>query len=230
MFPPPKPHPPSRLPPERLWGGTLAGLRYAWHAETILAQLAACGLHPDEPVVWQSQRGALYQAALDRLVAGGLAYPCACSRSDIGERPVRPGPPGAPGVPGRPPMPVAARLRAVVAATPCRIESKNLTIDVGISVGVAAWPDNADKQSALVAAADADRPALGVDHAQGVIITPHPACARDVDGPCNTRRFPRWTIAISSLRSISARNWLWGPTIRARTELSSNSSWVAWPL
>ena len=51
--------------------------------ETILAQLAACGLHPDEPVVWQSQRGSLYQAALDRLVAGGLAYPCACSRGDI---------------------------------------------------------------------------------------------------------------------------------------------------
>ena len=36
---PPRPHPPSKLPPERLWGGTLAGLRYAWHAETILAQL-----------------------------------------------------------------------------------------------------------------------------------------------------------------------------------------------
>jgi MFS family permease len=36
---PPNPHPPSRLPAERLWGGTLAGLRYAWHAETILAQL-----------------------------------------------------------------------------------------------------------------------------------------------------------------------------------------------
>jgi len=36
---PPRPHPPTRLPPERLWGGTLAGLRYAWHAETILAQL-----------------------------------------------------------------------------------------------------------------------------------------------------------------------------------------------
>jgi glutamyl-Q tRNA(Asp) synthetase len=49
----------------------------------ILAQLAACGLLPDEPVVWQSRRGALYQSALDRLVSAGLAYPCACSRSDI---------------------------------------------------------------------------------------------------------------------------------------------------
>ena len=36
---PPKPHPPSRLPPERLWRGTLSGLRYAWHSHMILAQL-----------------------------------------------------------------------------------------------------------------------------------------------------------------------------------------------
>lgn len=51
--------------------------------QTILQQLAACGLHPDEPPVWQSQRGTLYQQALDPLVAAGLAYPCACSRKDI---------------------------------------------------------------------------------------------------------------------------------------------------
>jgi glutamyl-Q tRNA(Asp) synthetase len=51
----------------------------------ILAQLAACGLHPDEEPVWQSQRGALYQAALDRLVAQGDAYPCGCSRKDIAQ-------------------------------------------------------------------------------------------------------------------------------------------------
>ncbi len=50
---------------------------------TILAQLAECGLVPDEPVVWQSQRSGRYQQALDQLVAAGLAYPCACSRSDI---------------------------------------------------------------------------------------------------------------------------------------------------
>lgn len=49
----------------------------------ILGQLAACGLHSDEPVVWQSQRGALYQQALERLMATGQAYPCACSRKDI---------------------------------------------------------------------------------------------------------------------------------------------------
>lgn len=50
---------------------------------TILQQLAACGLVSDEPVWWQSQRGGLYQAALDRLIGSGLAYPCACSRQDI---------------------------------------------------------------------------------------------------------------------------------------------------
>jgi diguanylate cyclase (GGDEF)-like protein len=51
---------------------------------------------------------------------------------------------------------VATRLRALVAATPCRIESKQLVVDVGISVGVAAWPDCAEKLPALLAAADAD--------------------------------------------------------------------------
>ena len=50
---------------------------------TILQQLAACGLHPDQPPVWQSQRTAYYQAALDQLVQMGAAYPCACSRKDI---------------------------------------------------------------------------------------------------------------------------------------------------
>ncbi|OYT92133.1 MAG: tRNA glutamyl-Q(34) synthetase GluQRS [Burkholderiales bacterium PBB3] len=50
---------------------------------TILQQLAACGLHPDAPPVWQSQRNALYQQALDRLIPSGAAYPCACSRKDI---------------------------------------------------------------------------------------------------------------------------------------------------
>ncbi len=63
--------------------------------ELILAQLAACGLRPDEPPVWQSRRGRRYEAALDRLVAlrgndtspqpvaQDWAYPCACTRADI---------------------------------------------------------------------------------------------------------------------------------------------------
>lgn len=51
--------------------------------EAILHQLAACGLQPDEPPAWQSQRGAAYENALQRLLAQGLAYPCGCTRSDI---------------------------------------------------------------------------------------------------------------------------------------------------
>lgn len=51
--------------------------------QTILQQLASCGLVPDAPPVWQSQRSALYAQALEQLVAAQLAYPCACSRKDI---------------------------------------------------------------------------------------------------------------------------------------------------
>jgi glutamyl-Q tRNA(Asp) synthetase len=49
----------------------------------ILRQLARCGLLPDAPTQWQSRREPLYQAALDRLVARGKAYPCGCSRKDV---------------------------------------------------------------------------------------------------------------------------------------------------
>jgi glutamyl-Q tRNA(Asp) synthetase len=49
----------------------------------ILEQLAHCGLVPDEAPVYQSQRGALYQQALDSLTTRALAYPCACTRQDI---------------------------------------------------------------------------------------------------------------------------------------------------
>ena len=52
-------------------------------AETILGQLAACGLLADAPPLWQSARGALYQQALDALLADGRAYVCGCTRGDI---------------------------------------------------------------------------------------------------------------------------------------------------
>jgi glutamyl-Q tRNA(Asp) synthetase len=52
-------------------------------SEAILHQLAACGLHPDEPPAYQSDRSTHYQAALDRLIAQGLAFPCGCTRQDI---------------------------------------------------------------------------------------------------------------------------------------------------
>ena len=49
----------------------------------ILQQLADCGLVPNGPVLWQSQRHAAYQSALDSLVLKAWAYPCGCSRKDI---------------------------------------------------------------------------------------------------------------------------------------------------
>ncbi|AOX61322.1 tRNA glutamyl-Q(34) synthetase GluQRS [Stenotrophomonas sp. LM091] len=48
-----------------------------------LAVLAAFGLCSDGPIVHQSQRGALYRAALDRLLREGKAFACHCSRSEL---------------------------------------------------------------------------------------------------------------------------------------------------
>ena len=50
---------------------------------TILQQLTSCSLVPDGPVLWQSQRGDAYEAALQSLVNQGWAYPCGCSRKEI---------------------------------------------------------------------------------------------------------------------------------------------------
>lgn len=62
---PPSPHPPSRLPAERLWGGTVSGLRFARHSRIILAQLvrtaaysaAGSALWALLPVIGQRQLG-----------------------------------------------------------------------------------------------------------------------------------------------------------------------------
>ncbi|CAN5220621.1 tRNA glutamyl-Q(34) synthetase GluQRS [soil metagenome] len=52
-------------------------------AEAILDQLQLCGLTADEAPVWQSTRGALYAAALQKLRDAGWAYDCACTRREI---------------------------------------------------------------------------------------------------------------------------------------------------
>ena len=62
---PPRPHPPSRLPAERLWGGIVSALRFARHSEIILAQLvrtvaysgAGSALWALLPVIGQRQLG-----------------------------------------------------------------------------------------------------------------------------------------------------------------------------
>lgn len=62
---PPRPHPPSRLPAERMWGGMLSALRFVRHSETVLAQLvrtsaysaAGSALWALLPVIGQRQLG-----------------------------------------------------------------------------------------------------------------------------------------------------------------------------
>jgi glutamyl-Q tRNA(Asp) synthetase len=58
--------------------------RPAWEAQ-IYDDLAWLGLSWEEPVTRQSDRLPSYQAALDHLWAGGLLYPCTCTRRDIEE-------------------------------------------------------------------------------------------------------------------------------------------------
>jgi len=49
----------------------------------ILDDLAWLGFDADEPLVRQSERGAIYEDALERLRSRGLVYACNCSRADI---------------------------------------------------------------------------------------------------------------------------------------------------
>ena len=52
-------------------------------SEQIVETLARCGLESDEPVVFQSKRAPLYEAAFAKLQSLGLVYGCTCSRKDI---------------------------------------------------------------------------------------------------------------------------------------------------
>lgn len=66
--------------------------------QKILRTLAAYGMHSDEPLLRQSERGSRYRAVLADLVARGVCYRCSCSRKRIAavarvgvEGPVYPG-------------------------------------------------------------------------------------------------------------------------------------------
>ncbi len=57
----------------------------AEHYQTQADDLRALGLEWDEPVIRQSDQMEVYTAALDRLAANDLVYPCYCSRREIRE-------------------------------------------------------------------------------------------------------------------------------------------------
>ncbi len=54
-------------------------------ADRILRALEACGMCWDGDVVYQSKRSKNYRAALTRLEAQALVYPCACTRREIAD-------------------------------------------------------------------------------------------------------------------------------------------------
>lgn len=57
----------------------------AEYEAAILSDLAWLGFESDAPAVRQSERSAVYEAALARLRARGLVYACGCSRADIAQ-------------------------------------------------------------------------------------------------------------------------------------------------
>lgn len=59
--------------------------------DAILRTLETYGLHWDGPVERQSARHAAYAAAVDELLARGLAYPCTCSRKQLEGQALYPG-------------------------------------------------------------------------------------------------------------------------------------------
>jgi len=59
-------------------------------SDAILHSLERYGLEWDGPVWRQSSRTDAYRGALARLVAGGIAYPCACTRRELSAQPIGP--------------------------------------------------------------------------------------------------------------------------------------------
>jgi len=70
------------------------------YAEAILDDLRWLGIDWDGPVLVQTDHLPLYRAALNQLIARGLAYPCFCSRADIEAAGAAPHGPEGPVYPG----------------------------------------------------------------------------------------------------------------------------------
>jgi glutamyl-Q tRNA(Asp) synthetase len=109
----------------------------------ILKDIAWLAIDWDPPLMIQSQRLDAYQAALDRLIAEGLAYPCFCSRADIAREVAASlsAPHGADG----PLYPGTCRaLPADVAVHRTKSESHSWRLDAGKAmdrIGAIVWAD-----------------------------------------------------------------------------------------
>jgi glutamyl-Q tRNA(Asp) synthetase len=110
-------------------------------AKEILRTLEAYGFEWDEEVVRQSNRGPIYEAALERLQRDGAVFPCACTRREISDsnlggarEPVYPGTcrNGAP--PDRPARSVRIRVDGTPLGFTDRVQGRveqNLADEVG---------------------------------------------------------------------------------------------------
>lgn len=100
--------------------------RTAFEAD-IFENLAWLGIRWEEPVLRQSTRLSAYAAALDRLQAQGLLYPCTCTRREISEALTAPQE-GAGGPDGHP-YPGTCRNRPAATDRPhaLRLDMRNAT-------------------------------------------------------------------------------------------------------
>lgn len=60
-------------------------------AQAIIETLARLGFRHDGEILFQSRRDGAYRQAFERLVARGMAYPCACTRREIADSVTRRG-------------------------------------------------------------------------------------------------------------------------------------------
>jgi glutamyl-Q tRNA(Asp) synthetase len=111
----------------------------AEHIAGIIEDLSWLGLSWDGAPVLQSERLALYQAALDRLKAMGLVYPCFCTRADITASAAAPHGPDGPLYPG-----TCRALSAGDREARCASEPHAWRLDTARAIAVAgplAWYD-----------------------------------------------------------------------------------------
>jgi len=103
--------------------------------DAIFEDLAWLGLDWEPEIMVQSARGAIYQQALDRLIAQGLAYRCICTRTEIAASA------SAPQGDAPPPYPGTCRIAPVAADDP-RPACWRLDLEKAIALaGPLAWHD-----------------------------------------------------------------------------------------
>ncbi|MFN3943609.1 MAG: tRNA glutamyl-Q(34) synthetase GluQRS [Allosphingosinicella sp.] len=119
------------------------GRSRAAFVDGIIEDLLWLGLQPDGEIVYQSERLPFYAAALDRLKAEGLVYPCFCTRSaiaaEVAASASAPHGPDGPHYPG-----ICRRLSPDARAARMAVEPHSWRLDVGQAAsraGPFSWHD-----------------------------------------------------------------------------------------